>query len=178
MLQKNILGKTSPPGDSQLCRFFADQLRCIYKAEQGLLGPVTIMQQSASMEDLKKLFAEYLLQLHKQAMRLEDIFSILLINPLAAEPCDAMEGLIKEIDRVIQKTAEGSITRDAALIIAVQKAEHYKIATYGSLEQLATSPGMEEVSNLLNQSLQDEKDHDLLFSDIAERRVNWLAETE
>ncbi len=177
MLHNTVLGKTSTLTDSQLSKFFADQLCCLYQAEKELLIPVTRMQQAASMEELKALFAAYSLQLHKQAMRLEEIFNILLISPESG-PCDAMLGMIKEIDRTIQQTIEGTITRDAALIIAIQKAAHYKIAAYGSLEQLATSLGMEDVTNLLNQSLQDEKDNDLLFSDIAERRVNWLAETE
>jgi ferritin-like metal-binding protein YciE len=60
----------------------------------------------------------------------------------------------------------------------VQKIAHYKIATYGSLEQLATTLGMEDINLLLLHSLREEKDFDRLLSDMAEKRINWLAETE
>ncbi|MEO5984056.1 MAG: DUF892 family protein, partial [Ferruginibacter sp.] len=142
-----------------------------------LMAGVSALQQAASMDELKKIFSDYLNQVHKQAIRLEEIFNSITFIP-EEQPCDAMMGLIKEIKYIIDKTTMGTMTRDAALIIAAQKAGHYKIATYGSLYQLATSLGMEDVTNLLYQSLQEEKDNDLLLSDIADRKVNWLAETE
>ena len=162
---------------SNLSQFFADELRSIYKAEKDLLEPLNILQQSASLPELKELIAQYSQVIHQQAIRLESILNILTIPPEGGT-CSAMDGIILEIKHTLEKTTAGSTTRDAAIVIAIQKALHYKIAEYGSMEQLATSMGMEEVTDLLNQSLKEEKDHDLLFSDIAEKRINWLAETE
>ena len=177
MLYNNMHGKTSILNGSHLFNFFADQIRCIYKAENALLSPLIFMKQAASMKRLKELFHDYLSQLKLQRIWLDDIIRFLLISP-EGDSCDAIDGLIKEMYRIIQTTPEGSMTRDAGLIVALQKAGHYKIATYGSLKQLASSLGMEEVTNLLNKSLQHEKENQLLFSTIADRRVNWLAETE
>ena len=108
---------------------------------------------------------------------MEGIFTILNI-PAGDGKAEATEALLAEAKTIVGKTADGSHTRDAAIIIAVQKMGHYKIATYGSLQQLATTLGMEDVTNLLSQSLQEEKENDLLLSDIADKKINWLAEIE
>jgi ferritin-like metal-binding protein YciE len=177
MSKNNNLGKNFPPSDSHLNDFFTDQLRCLFAEEKEMTGTIAMLEEAASMKEFKELFACYLKQINQQALRLEEIFIFLLIKP-HSEPPAAILGLIKEVERIVEKTPAGSNTRDAALIIAAQKVFHYKIATYGSLVQLATSLGMEDVTNLLAKSLQDEKDKDLLFSDLADKRINWLAETE
>ena len=86
-----------------------------------------------------------------------------------------MEGLTKEADSVIEATEKGSMTRDVALISAGQKVEHYEIATYGTLVQLASNMHLNEVAALLEQTLKEEKNADSLLTDIAENNVNWQA---
>jgi ferritin-like metal-binding protein YciE len=160
----------------QLCRLLSEQLSCIYRAEKQLFLILSGIQSSVNMVELKGLITDYTLQGQKQMIRLEEIFGLMLI-PQGKASCDAMEGLVREIKRIINDHQSGNITRDTAVLVAIQKAIHYKIATYGSLEQLAASLGMEEVSNLLHLSLEDEKDNELTFADIAGRRVSWLAAT-
>ena len=95
-----------------------------------------------------------------------------------AKKCDAMEGLIKKGQRVIEETEDGSMTRDVGIIVAAQKVEHYEIATYGSLAQLARTMGNEDVAALLEATLEDEKETDQTLTDIAESDINWEAEQE
>jgi ferritin-like metal-binding protein YciE len=92
--------------------------------------------------------------------------------------CEAMEGLSKEAETVIEETEAGTSTRDVALIIAAQKVEHYEIATYGGLAQLANTMGLTEVGELLGQTLQEEKDADETLTSIAENDINLQAEEE
>ena len=163
--------------NSQLSDFFADQLNEIFYSERKILEAWAQLQMAVQAPDLKTLFQAYYLQLEKEILRLEGIFTLLDITP-ADGKAEATEALLTEANTIVRKTTEGSHTRDAAIIIAVQKIAHYKIATYGSLQQLATTLGMEDITNLLSQSLQEEKDNDLLLSDIADKKINWLAEIE
>ena len=95
-----------------------------------------------------------------------------------AKKCDAMEGLIKEGESIIEETEEGSMTRDAGIIMAAQKVEHYEIATYGTLAQLATTMGMDEVADILRQTLEEEKQTDETLTEIAESSINYEAGEE
>lgn len=169
--------KTSALSDSQLSVFFADQLSEIFHSEKKILEAWPQLQLAVQAPDLKTLFREYYLHVQNEITRLEGIFTILNI-PAGDGKAEATEALLAEAKTIVGKTADGSHTRDAAIIIAVQKMGHYKIATYGSLQQLATTLGMEDVTNLLSQSLQEEKENDLLLSDIADKKINWLAEIE
>ncbi|HET6993345.1 MAG TPA: DUF892 family protein [Chitinophagaceae bacterium] len=169
--------KISALSDSQLSVFFADQVNEIFHAEKRIYAAWPQFKKAAQIPSLRESFEEYSRQLQKQIIRLEGIFTILDIKPDERNP-EAIEGLLRETNAVIDKTTEGSHTRDAAIIVAVQKIGHYKIATYGSLQQLASTLGMEDVSNLLSQSLQEEKNSDLLLSGIADKKINWLAEIE
>jgi ferritin-like metal-binding protein YciE len=89
-----------------------------------------------------------------------------------------MDGLVKEAESVIEDTEEGTSTRDVALIIAAQKVEHYEIAAYGGLATLAKTLGEEEISNLLGQTLEEEKETDELLTQIAESNINMEAAGE
>ncbi len=89
-----------------------------------------------------------------------------------------MSGLVEEAQGVIEDTEEGTLTRDVALIMAGQKAEHYEIATYGSLAQLAKTLGNNEVADLMIQTLNEEKEADELLTSIAENNVNVEAAAE
>src|ERR1044072_8370711 len=92
--------------------------------------------------------------------------------------CEAIDGLIKEAKSIISETKEGSMTRDAALIIAAQKVEHYEIATYGGLVALALTLGKQRAAGLLDKTLQEEEETDELLTDIAESYINFQAEEE
>ena len=92
--------------------------------------------------------------------------------------CDGIDGIIKEADTVISETKQGTMTRDAALIIAAQKVEHYEIATYGGLVQLAITMELNDIAELLDKTLMEEEQTDSLLTDIAERYINIEAEEE
>jgi ferritin-like metal-binding protein YciE len=126
---------------------------------------------------LKDAFEDHLAQTEEHVTRLEKAFE-LLGKKAQAKKCDAMEGLIKEAESIIEETEEGSMTRDAGLIIAAQKVEHYEIASYGGLAQLAKTMGHEDVKELLGQTLSEEKGADELLTEIAENDINWQAEQE
>jgi ferritin-like metal-binding protein YciE len=89
-----------------------------------------------------------------------------------------MEGILKEGESIISETEAGSATRDVGLILAAQKAEHYEIATYGGLAQLAKTMGREDIKNLLGQTLDEEKECDELLTSLAEEDINETAEQE
>ena len=96
----------------------------------------------------------------------------------ATKKCEAIEGLINEARSIISETKEGTATRDAALIIAAQKIEHYEIASYGGLVALALTLGKGRAASLLDKTLQEEYDTDELLTDIAEAHINFDAEEE
>ena len=135
------------------------------------------MQEAATTEELKNAIEEHLAQTETQVARLEQVFE-LIGKKAQAKRCEAMEGLIKEGETVIEETEEGSMTRDVGIIIAAQKVEHYEIATYGGLAQIATTMGLDEAADLLNETLEAEKETDELLTEIAENNINWQAEQE
>ena len=172
--------KTLPLTDEQgslLEKFFEDQLKDIYYAEQQIIKALPKMQNAATTEELKEAFDDHLYQTTKQVKRIEKIFEK-LGKKAEAKKCDAIDGIIKEADTIISETKEGTMTRDAALIIAAQKVEHYEIATYGGLVQLAITVGLNEISELLDKTLIEEEQTDSLLTDIAERYINIEAEEE
>ena len=174
-------GKTSMSKSSQetssLEKFFVDGLKDIYWAEKALTKALPKMQKAATTQELKSAFADHLVQTKEQIVRLESVFEI-IGKKAQAKKCDAMEGLLKECEGMIEDTEAGSLTRDVALIMAAQKAEHYEIATYGGLAQLAKTLGREDAKALLGQTLQEEKDTDMLLTQIAENNINVEAEQE
>jgi ferritin-like metal-binding protein YciE len=162
---------------SLLEKFFTDQLKDIYYAEQQLLKALPEMQKAVSTEELEDAFADHTRQTERQVKRLEKVFQLIGKNP-EGKKCEAMDGLIKETKTIISETKEGSMTRDAALIIAAQKVEHYEIASYGGLVQLAITMGLDRVAGLLDKTLNEEEDTDLLLTEIAESHINMEAEDE
>ncbi|WP_118975934.1 YciE/YciF ferroxidase family protein [Taibaiella koreensis] len=157
--------------------FFLNALKDILWAEKALTEALPKMRTAATTEALKDAFEDHELQTRKHISRLEKIFS-LLGQKAEAKKCDAMTGLIKEGEHVIESTPEGSMTRDAALIIAAQKVEHYEIASYGGLIQLALTLDHEDVAEILERTLQEEEDTDNLLTDIAEGDINFEAGEE
>jgi ferritin-like metal-binding protein YciE len=162
---------------SLLEKFFIDQLKDIYYAEQQLLKAIPEMQKACSTEELEDAFEDHTKQTERHVKRLEKIFQ-LIGQQAEGKKCEAMDGLIKEARTIISETKEGSMTRDAALIIAAQKVEHYEIATYGGLVQLAITMGLDRAAGLLDKTLNEEEETDLLLTDIAEGYINIEAEEE
>jgi ferritin-like metal-binding protein YciE len=162
---------------SLLERFFTDELKDIYYAEQQLLKALPKMGQASSTEELEDAFNDHLRQTERHVKRLDKVFQIIGKNP-EGKKCEAMDGLIRESQTIISQTKEGSMTRDAALIIAAQKVEHYEIATYGGLVQLALTMGLTRCADLLDKTLLEEEDTDALLTEIAENYINIRAEEE
>jgi ferritin-like metal-binding protein YciE len=153
---------------------FVDMLQDIYWAEKHLTQALPKMSKAATTEELQNAFDEHLAQTEEHVTRLEKTFE-LIGKKAEAKKCEAMAGLTKEADSMAHETEKGSLTRDVALIAAGQKVEHYEIATYGTLVQLASNMHLDEVAALLQQTLKEEKAADTLLTDIAEHSVNWQA---
>lgn len=180
---KKATGKSSQAtmakgaNDSMLLELFTDGIKDIYYAEKHIAKALPKMMKAATSEELKQAFQEHLEVTKNQTLRLENVFEILGKKP-QAKKCEAIEGILKEGESIIQDTEEGTSTRDVGLIMAAQKVEHYEIACYGGLAQLATTLGLDEVSDLLNETLEEEKEADVMLSDIAENDVNYSAAEE
>jgi ferritin-like metal-binding protein YciE len=162
---------------SLLEKFFLDQLKDIYYAEQHLVKALPEMQKAATSEELEDAFEDHLKQTERHVKRLEKVFQLMNQKP-EGKKCEAIEGLTKEAKSIISETKEGSMTRDAALIIAAQKIEHYEIATYGGLVQLAVTMDLHRAAELLDKTLQEEEDTDRTLTEIAETSINVQAENE
>ncbi|CAN5323197.1 ferritin-like domain-containing protein [soil metagenome] len=156
---------------------FLDSLKDIYWAEKHLTKALGKMQKAATSEGLRDAFRNHQEMTREHVTRLEDAFE-LIGKKAQAKKCEAMDGLTKEAEEMISETDKGSMTRDVALIMAAQKVEHYEIATYGSLAQLARTMGNNQLAELMDQTLQEEKETDELLTQIAESNVNTLAEAE
>jgi len=158
-------------------KLFIDMLKDIYWAEQHLVEALGIMQTAATTSELQDAFEDHKFITQKHVSRLEKVFGMLGMKA-EAKKCDAMAGLTKEANAMISETMDGSMTRDAALIIAAQKVEHYEIATYGSLVQVAITLGHDDAAALLEKTLWEEEDTDKLLTQIAETNVNPMADSE
>ncbi|HIB8182196.1 TPA: ferritin-like domain-containing protein [Elizabethkingia anophelis] len=176
-------GKTKPENkdtmkdtmkDSSLHKFFIDGLKDIYFAEEALIEALGKMHEAATTEELKEAFEDHQHQTKRHISRLNKVFELIGEKP-EKKKCEAIEGIIKEAEEIIKSTEEGSMTRDAALIIAGQKAEHYEIATYGGLAQLAITMGHHQAADLLEKTLQEEEDTDYHLTEIAETYINFDA---
>ncbi|AYZ12035.1 ferritin-like domain-containing protein [Chryseobacterium arthrosphaerae] len=163
--------------NSPLHQFFVSALKDIYYAENAILEALVKMQDAATSEDLKDAFEDHHLQTQKHVKRLEKVFKLIDEEPEKKE-CKAIKGIIEEGEEVIKSTEDGSSTRDVALIIAAQKVEHYEIATYGGLAQLAITMGHDKAADLLERTLQEEEDTDAELTEIAETSINFDAEQE
>lgn len=162
---------------SALVELFTEEIKDIYWAEKHLTKALPKMQKAATTEALQEAFETHLEQTMEHVSRLEQVFELLGEKP-RGKKCEAMEGLVEEAKSVIEDTEDGTATRDVALIIAAQKVEHYEIATYGGLCQLAKTLGMDQVAEILGSTLAEEKETDSLLTDIAESQVNYEATQE
>jgi ferritin-like metal-binding protein YciE len=164
------------PG-SPLASFFIESIKDIYWAEKELLKALPKMSAASSTAELAAAFEEHLADTRIHLQRLDEVFA-LMNRPPEAKVCYAMQGLVKEADSIIEETEEGSMTRDAAIIMAAQKVEHYEIATYGSLCEYAKTLGLKEIHGIFQATLEEERMADQTLTIIAQNKINWEAELE
>lgn len=163
---------TSP----QLNKLFEDGLKDIFGAEKSLIKALGKMKKNAGSKELVAAIDTHISQTEEQVSRLEEVFSILGKEP-RAKKCEAMEGLIKEGETIMEAAEEGPM-RDACIIAAAQKVEHYEISSYSTLSTYAETLGLDEAVVLLDETLEEEKDTDTLLSDLATTSVNLMAVSE
>jgi ferritin-like metal-binding protein YciE len=166
-------GSNGQKKESLLEKFFHSELKDIYYAEQHLLKALMEMKAAATTEELEDAFENHHQQTQRQIKRLEKIFDMLGLKP-EGKRCEA----IKEAKKIINETKKGTMTRDAALIIAAQKVEHYEIATYGGLVQLAVTMNKRNAASLLDKTLAEEEETDRTLTEIAEAYINIEADEE
>lgn len=159
-----------------LRKLFEDQLKDIYWAEKALTKALPKMMEKAYSQDLINALESHLSVTEQQVSRCEEIFAA-LHKPVEARICEAMQGLIKEANEIMDDTAAGS-TRDAGIICAAQKVEHYEIATYGTLAAWARQLNEDEIAGMLEETLNEEKEADDTLSELAESNVNEEAMME
>ena len=163
---------------TDLKTFFIDELKDIYWAEKHLTKALPKMAKAATSEQLKSAFETHLAQTETHVERLEQVFEA-LGEKAEAKKCEAMDGLVKEGNSIVEDTDKGTMVRDAGLIFAAQKVEHYEIATYGSLKAVANILKLKKsVINLLDKTLSEEKQTDENLTAIAESYVNQSAAEE
>lgn len=163
--------------NSKFHQLFVDALKDIYWAEKALVKALGKMAKAATSEELADAILTHQEQTKEQVSRLERVFES-VGETAKAKKCPAMEGLIEEGQEVIEDTDEDSAVRDAGLIMCSQKIEHYEIATYGSLRTLAAKMGHDEAAQLLEQTLNEEKETDVLLTQLAESSINEEAAAE
>ncbi len=157
--------------------FFVDELKDILWAEKALLKALPKMRKAATGKELAALFDKHLSETEAQIGVVEQVFELLGEKP-KTKKCDAMEGLLSETDSIISDTEKGSAIRDAGLILAAQKVEHYEIATYGTLAAFADAMQEAKIAKLLRSVLRDEKKSDKTLTVLALESVNEDASEE
>lgn len=162
---------------SLLEEFFVDALKDMYWAEKALTKALPRMSKSATSPELKKTFDQHLEITRNQITRLEQVFEE-LGQKAQAKKCEAMQGLVEESESIISDTKDDTFTRDAALIIAAQKVEHYEIASYGGLVQLAKTMNRPSIAKTLEATLKEEKQADEMLTQVAEKAINIEAAQE
>ena len=141
------------------------ELQDLHDAEKQLVEALPKMAQAASNQELRGAFEHHLTETQDHVRRLEELFGQLAI-PASGETCDGMKGLIKEGEKTI--SAQGDPTaKDAALISAAQRVEHYEIAAYGTARTLADELDLDDAKDLLDQTLDEEANADKLLTKIA-----------
>jgi ferritin-like metal-binding protein YciE len=174
--------KAASNGSSQsiekplLLVLFEDQLKDIYWAEKALTKALPKMAKQASSEELAEAITDHLAETEEQIQMVEQVFE-LIEKKAQAKKCEAMDGLLKEGEEIMKETEKGP-QRDAGIIAAAQKVEHYEIASYGTLRTYAEILGMDEVAQILEQILEQEKGADVKLTEIALSTINIEAAEE
>jgi ferritin-like metal-binding protein YciE len=151
-------------------------LKDVYFAENAITKALPKMRDAARSDELRNAFETHLQETQEQVKRLEQIFRLIRQKPEAV-PCEAIQGILKEGDEVAAEFS-GEPALDAGLIAAAQAVEHYEIARYGAMYAWADQLGLDEVAELLEQTLEEEEDTDALLTEIAEGSANGRAEDD
>jgi ferritin-like metal-binding protein YciE len=163
--------------NSKLREFFIEQLQDIYWAEQKLVKTLPKLSEASRSPELRQAFDSHLNETRNHVSRIEKAFSLMKEKAEATE-CPALKGIAEEGEDIIDETDAGTAQRDVGLIFAGQKAEHYEIATYGALVQLAKDMGETEVATLLQDTLKEEKAADQKLTQLAVSGINREAAQE
>jgi ferritin-like metal-binding protein YciE len=158
---------------SNLQDAFVEELRDLYNAETQLLKALPKLARAATSPDLRAAFEEHLEETRGHKERLERVFEGLGMKP-KSKMCEGIKGIITEGEETLKQDAEEA-TMDAAIIGAAQKAEHYEIATYGTVRAWAQFLGLEEAGRLLNETLKEEEAADKKLTQLAEAHINAMA---
>ena len=150
-----------------------EQLEDIYDAEKRLVDALPKMAQAAHDQELKSAFMQHQRETENHVNRLEQVFQELGRDP-KRETCDAMKGLLSEGEEMIEAKGDPDV-KDAALIAAAQRVEHYEIAAYGCVRTFARRLGHDRIAGLLQQTLDEEGAADKKLTSIAERDINIRA---
>jgi ferritin-like metal-binding protein YciE len=161
---------------SQLRKLFEEELKDIYWAEKALTKAIPKMIKKATSQELIDALQTHLEETEKQVTRAEQVFESIGVEA-KAKKCEAMAGLVKEAEEIMDDCEEG-VMRDAGIISAAQKVEHYEIASYGTLRQFAETLGLSDAASLLEQTLEEEKTADNKLTEVAESAINIDAAEE
>lgn len=161
---------------SKLGKLFEEELRDIYWAEKALTKAIPKMIKNATSEELAEALEHHLQETQEHVARVEQIFSMLEKEP-RGKKCEGMDGIIREAQEFM-KDSEKGVMRDAAIISAAQKVEHYEISSYGTLRTFAQTIGLNEAVSVLESTLEEEKNADKILTEVAISTVNLDAASE
>jgi ferritin-like metal-binding protein YciE len=168
--------KNKSQNEMGLRQLLESQLKDVYWAEKAISKAMPDMVEKAESPELVDALTEHMEQTMQQITRLENVFEILELKA-QGEKCEAMEGLIEEAEEITDELEAGPV-RDAGIIAAAQKIEHYEIASYGTIRSFANILGEYEAASLLEETLDEEKETDLRLTDLAESIINIEAANE
>ena len=152
---------------------FVDELKDLYSAEKQITKSLPKLAKAATSPELKDAFESHLKETFGQIERLDRVFEILGKSP-RGKTCNGMKGVLEEGAEVLEETEKGSTVRDAALISAAQRVEHYEMAGYGCVREYAKLLGQKEIAQLLEETLAEEKAADSKLGKVA-KQVNPAA---
>ena len=155
-------------------KLFVEELKDTYNGEKQLLKALKKMSKAATDDTLSKAFSDHLAETEKQVERLEQVFASIDMAP-KGKMCEGIKGIVEEGNKMMEEDGEDEV-KDAALIAAAQRVEHYEIAAYGTLRHYAERLGYTRAEKLLAQTLEEEKAADEKLNTIAKRLVNPKAQ--
>lgn len=150
-----------------------DEVRDLYDAEKQLVKALPKMAKASSSDDLRRAIENHLAETENQVGRLEKIFGLLEQKP-RGKHCAGIAGIIEEGSDVLKEDASDAVL-DACIIAAAQRAEHYEMAAYGTAAAWADGLGLDDVAELLRETLEEEKAADEKLSTLAEAGINAAA---
>ena len=163
--------------NSELKEFFTNHLKNLYWAEKKLVDTLPEMAEAATSDKLRNALRDHLQQTEEHVFRLEQVFNM-IGEEADTSKCKIMNSIADAGSSIISSTEDGTALRDAGLIFGGQMAEHYEIAAYGNMVQLAKALGYNDAAELFSQTLAEEKEADELLTQIAEQDVNYKVGSE